>query len=53
MNIGMREKTRDEAFVEAINYWAERAEDYADSYSDLKSRVDVFVSQVAPPDDND
>lgn len=51
MNIGMREKTRDEAFVKAINYWAKRSNKYEKAYADLKTRVDNFVNQFKEPED--
>ena len=46
MNIGMREKTRDEAFVKAIEYWAKRAAGYEEAYNNLQSKVSAFVGQV-------
>lgn len=46
MNIGMREDSRDEALVKAIEYWAERALQSERCYADLKARVDQFVSNV-------
>jgi hypothetical protein len=53
-NIGMREKTRDEAFVEAIEYWAKRAITAERKYSDIKTQVDNFVSHfVTSEDEND
>ena len=52
MNIGMRAKTRDAAFVEAIEYWAKRALRVERDYADLKARVDSFVAQFAVPEDD-
>lgn len=51
MNIGMREKSRDEAFVSAIEYWAERALRAELCYSHIKSQVDSFVNQFVEPDE--
>jgi len=51
MNIGIREKTRDEAFVEAIEYWAERAIKYEKLYLSIRSKVDSFVGQFIEQDD--
>ena len=52
MNIGMRAKTRDEAFVEAIEFWAERAIKAERVHSQLKSQVDDFVGQFVEPEDD-
>ena len=52
-NIGMREKTRDEAFVEAIEYWAKRAIKSEAEHSKLQAHVSAFVTQVSDPEDQD
>jgi hypothetical protein len=52
MNIGMRAKTRDEAFVEAIEFWAERATKAERAHSQLKSQVDNFVGQFVEHGDD-
>ena len=52
-NIAMRAKTRDEAFVEAIEFWARRAEKYEKAYTTLKGQVDAFVNVVNPPEDGE
>jgi len=49
MNIGMRESSRDEAFIEAINYWAERASQYENEYKKLRAQVDAFIDQFNDP----
>ena len=52
MNIGMRAKTRDDAFVEAIEFWAERALRYEKAYSQIKAKVDDFVGHFVEPEDD-
>ena len=53
MNVAMRAKTRDEAFVAAIEFWAERALEAERKYAQIKGRVDAFVDQFTddPGDD--
>jgi len=53
MNLAMRAKSRDEAFVEVIEYWAERAARYENAYTSLNAQVQAFVGAVNPPDEND
>ena len=50
-NIGMRTESRDEAFIEAIEFWAKRALSAEQCYSDLKNSVDLFVGQFAEPEE--
>lgn len=45
MNIGIRATTRDAAFLEAIEYWANRAMESESSHKRIKRRIDAFVSQ--------
>lgn len=52
MNIGMREETRDDAFIEAIEYWAKMAQRFEKSYTELKSQVDSFVGQFIERDED-
>jgi hypothetical protein len=52
MNIAMRVKTREEAFVEAIEFWAKKALKAESSYNDLKSKVDLFVGHFIEPEDD-
>jgi hypothetical protein len=47
MNLSMRAKTTEEAFVEALTYYQKRLKHYEDLYSSLKSRVDMFVESFA------
>jgi hypothetical protein len=51
MNIGMREKTRDAAFVEAIDYWAERAMKAERAYEGIRMQVDEFVGKFVDSED--
>jgi hypothetical protein len=53
MNIGMRAKTRDEALVEAIEFWVERAMEAEKAYSQIKGQVDIFVNQFVEHGDED
>ena len=53
-NIGREAKTRDVAFVEAIDYWAKRAIIAETCYADIKSSVDLFVARFSDvPDDEE
>ncbi len=52
MNLAMRAKTRDAAFLEVVEYWAKRANEYEKAYVDLKGRVDAFVETINPPDED-
>ena len=45
MNLAMRAKTRDAAFVEVITYYQERLKKMESSYADLTKRVEDFVTQ--------
>lgn len=45
MNLSMRAKTEQAAFVEALTYYQRRLEDIESCYNSLQSRVDTFVSQ--------
>lgn len=53
MNISMRARTRDEALVEAIEFWAKRAIAAEQAHAALRSTVDGFVSQFAEVGDGD
>jgi hypothetical protein len=45
MNLAMRAKTRDAAFVEVIMYYQKRLKEIESSYACLTGRVEAFVSQ--------
>ena len=51
MNIGMRAKTKDKAFVEAIEFWARRAAKAESDYAAIKTQVDEFVGKFADFED--
>ena len=50
MNLSMRAKTAEDAFVEALTYYQKRLSEYEKAYSCLKSRVDEFVDQFVGDD---
>jgi hypothetical protein len=52
MNLAMRAKTRDEAFVDVISYYQRRLTEVEKAYGDLKVRVDNFVSQFVEEEDD-
>lgn len=47
MNLAMRAKSRDDAFVQTIEYWANRSARYERDYCELKQRLDLFINQFA------
>jgi hypothetical protein len=53
MNIGMRKITRDAALVAAVEYWAKRAIRAEKDHSQLRSQVDLFVSQFVESDEDE
>ena len=53
MNLGMREKTREDALVAALEHWAKRALVAELSHAQLKAKVDAFVEQFVEPEDGD
>jgi hypothetical protein len=50
MNLSMRAKTTEEAFVEALTYYQRRLKEVEGYYSSLKSRVDLFVESFVEED---
>ena len=52
-NLAMRAKTREEALVKAVNYWAKRYVEIARAYGTLKDSVDSFVSKVHKCDEEE
>ena len=51
MNLAMRAKSRDAAFMEAITYYQRRLLEVETSYRTLQRKVDCFVGQfVKEPD---
>lgn len=53
MNLAMRAKTKDEAFIEALEYYQERLKKVESEYNLLKSKVDGFVSQFIEDEECD
>ena len=45
MNIAMRTKTKDEAFIKSLAYYQQRLSTIEEEYTSLKSKVDLFVAQ--------
>jgi hypothetical protein len=50
-NIVMSAKTKEDALIEAIEYWAERFDKINRSYNELKVKIDHFVGEVAPSEE--
>ena len=53
MNIAMRAKTEQDAYIEALLYYQKRLSETKAMYKDLKDKVDGFLSQVIVDDDFD
>jgi hypothetical protein len=53
MNLGMRAKTKDDAFVEALTYYQERMQLVEKKFTYLESKVRNFVRQFEYDDDDD
>jgi len=53
MNLAMRAATEQAAFVEALEYYQYRTAMVEAELNSLKEKVDKFVSQFCPEDDND
>lgn len=53
MNLAMRAKTEQEAFVEAITYYQRRLSDLERAHNCLNKRVQEFVSQFTEDNDDD
>lgn len=53
MNLAMRSKTSQDAFVEALKYYQSRFEEMDKAYWSLKGRVDSFVEHFKGDDEND
>lgn len=51
MNLSMRAKTAEAAFVEALTYYQERLTRVETEHKELRSKVDAFVSQFTEDDD--
>lgn len=53
MNLAMRAKTERDAFVKALEYYQERTAHVERQYKELQAKVDTFVSQFVPDEDNE
>ena len=52
MNLAMREKTRDDAFVEALKYYQTKLSALERTHAALVEKVQSFVDQFVPSDDD-
>lgn len=52
-NIVMSAKTKDEAFVEAIDYWAEKYKKLKNEHDELQAKVYTFINAVSPPSEEE
>lgn len=52
LNIGFRKETRDEAFIAAIEFWAERARKAENALVQLQAQVKTFVSNFPNQDED-
>lgn len=53
MNLAMRAKTSNDAFVEALHYYQKRLKETENSYASLKAQVDNFVNQFVEKEEDD
>ncbi|MGI5704454.1 hypothetical protein ACRYKS_22915 [Escherichia coli] len=52
MNLAMRAKTAEAAYLEALGYYQERLKEVENDYNNLKAKVDHFVGQFIEEDDD-
>ncbi|HHJ1043789.1 TPA: hypothetical protein ACQFIS_003691 [Escherichia coli] len=52
MNLAMRAKTAEAAYLEALEYYQERLTEVEEDYKSLKAKVDHFVGQFIEEDDD-
>lgn len=52
MNLSMRAKTAEAAFVEALTYYQERLLKVEGEFDALSKKVDAFVSQFVEPEES-
>lgn len=45
MNLGMRAKTQEDAFIDAIEYYQDRLAEMETAYYTLSKKVETFVAQ--------
>lgn len=53
MNLAMRAKTAEAAYLEALKYYQERLTEVENNYNNLKAKVDHFVGQFVDDDEED
>ena len=51
MNLGMRCKSPDDAFVKALTYYQKRLTVSEERYTDLSGKVEKFISQFVTEDE--
>ena len=52
MNLSMRAKTQEDAFVEAITYYQKRTKKIEDELKKLNESVSVFINSVSDEDED-
>ena len=52
MNLGMRCKSPEDAFVEALTYYQKRLTVSEERYTNLSGKVEKFISQFVTEDDH-
>lgn len=52
MNLSMRAKTPQDAFVDCISYYQEHLARLEEAHSELVAKVNSFVSQIAEDEDS-
>lgn len=50
MNLAMRAKTKEEAYVDAIKYYQQRLKKIEEGYRLLRSQVDAFIELTSEQD---
>ena len=53
MNLAMREKTAEAAYLEALEYYQKRLKEVEEDYKVLKEKVDHFVDQFIEKDEQE
>lgn len=51
MNLAIRAKTRDGAFLEALSYYQRRLSEVENAHKELRAQVDAFVGQFQESDE--
>jgi hypothetical protein len=51
MNLSMRAKTPQDAFVESLTYYQERLTEVENAHRDMSAKVNAFVSQFVTDDE--